>query len=97
MSSLGAVFWATFVISLVASIVFLIVSYSLTRKFYSLLYVLSVFTYVNFVAFTIDAFDLSKNWIILLLAVSSLLLIGLGIFFSRIRRDSGDVQAIQKR
>lgn len=90
MAGIGGIFWVTFVISLIACIVFLIVSYAMTRKFYSLMYVLSVFSYINFIAFTIDAFDLSKNWIIFLLGLSSVLLIGLGIFFSKIRQNKGE-------
>ena len=84
---LGAIFWVTFVLSLIACIVFLIVSYAVGKKFYPLMYILAIFAYINFIAFTIDAFELNKNWVILLLAVSSVLFILLGVFFSRIRSE----------
>lgn len=87
-AGLGSIFWVTFVLSVIACIIFLIVSYAISRKFYPLIYVLSIFTYVNFVAFTIDAFDLSRNWILFMLGISSVILILLGIFFSQIRKNT---------
>lgn len=83
---LGAIFGITFALSLIACIIFLIISYVISKKFYTLMYVLSIFTYINFVAFTIDAFNLSKNWVVLLLAISAIILIMLGVFFSKIRK-----------
>jgi CDP-diglyceride synthetase len=85
---LGPIFWVTFVLSLIACIIIMIVSYAISRKFYSLLYVLSIFTYVNFVAFTIDAFDLNRNWVISLLTLSAILMIGVGAYFSKLRKNS---------
>jgi len=85
---LGPIFWVTFVLSLIACIVFMIIFYAISRKFYPLIYILSMFSYINFVAFTIDAFDLNRNWVVFLLAGSAVLLILLGFYFSKLKEQA---------
>ncbi len=70
----GAVFW----FSLVAAIII----YIIKRRFYPIMYLISVALYIFTVGFVIDVFDLSKNWILLLLAFSSLVMILLGWYLS---------------
>ncbi|MBW3019221.1 hypothetical protein KY329_03490 [Candidatus Woesearchaeota archaeon] len=76
------VFW----ILIVPLIILLAVVYGTGRKLYRLLYILSVFTYAMTVMYAIDAFELGRNAIILLLAFSSLLMILLGLKFRTKKR-----------
>ena len=69
------VFW----IGLVASIII----YAMKRKFYPIMYLISISLYIFTVGFVIDVFDLSKNWILLILGFSSLIMIGLGLYLSK--------------
>lgn len=60
-----------------------IVLYVAKRKWYPLLYLISVSLYVFTVGFVIDVFDLSKNGILFLLALSAALMIGAGMYLSK--------------
>jgi len=72
-------------------IIILIIAYVKSKKFYPLMYVLSIFAYVNFVIYIIDKFDFGKAGITLILSISAVLLIILGLFFSKIiKRPSGE-------
>lgn len=71
----GAVFW----FSLIAAIIIYIVK----RRFYPMMYLISAALYIFTIGFVIDVFSLGKNWILLLLAFSSLLMILLGWYLSR--------------
>jgi uncharacterized membrane protein YvlD (DUF360 family) len=75
---LGPFGWGIFFIGLVLSVIFFIVK----KKFYPIMYILSICLYIFTFGFIIDAFDLGKNSILLLLAFSSLLFIGAGVYFS---------------
>ena len=69
------VFWIGLVVS--------IILYAMKRKWYPIMYLISVSLYIFTVAFVIDVFDLSKNGILLTLAFSTLVMIGLGIYLSK--------------
>jgi len=71
--------WGVFWIALIVSIIL----YATKRKWYPILYIISVSIYVYTVSFVIDAFDLSKNWILLILAFSAILMILLGLYLSK--------------
>jgi hypothetical protein len=71
----GAVFW----IGLIAAIII----YANFRKFNHLMYLVSICLYVFTVGYVIDAFSLGKNAILLLLAFSSILMMGLGYYFMK--------------
>jgi hypothetical protein len=73
------VFWAL----LVPLLVVLLVVYIRSRTLYRLLYILSVFTYAMTVMYAIDAFDLGRNAIIGLLALSAVLMLYVGWWFHR--------------
>ncbi|VVB78060.1 Uncharacterised protein [uncultured archaeon] len=75
LSSLG---WGVFFIGLVVAIIL----FSIKRRFYPVMYLASIALYIFTVGFIIDAFDLGKNSILLLLALSSILFIGAGVWFS---------------
>ena len=74
LSSFG---WGIFSIALIASIVL----FAVKRKFYPVFYLLSIATYVFTIGFVIDAFDLGKNSILLVLAFSAIVFIAIGAYF----------------
>ncbi len=71
----GIVFW----IGLIAAIIL----YANFRKFNHLLYLVSICVYVFTVGYVIEAFNLGKNGILGLLALSSVLMMGLGYYFMK--------------
>lgn len=68
------VFW----VLLVPLLIVMLVVYLRSKKFYRLVYILSVFAYAMTIMYWIDAYQLGRNAIVGLLVVSSLLMIGLG-------------------
>lgn len=70
--------WPVFLILLIPLLIVLFVVYLRGRKLYRLCYISSVFTYAMWIMYLIDAFDLKRNSILLLLAFSSALMIFLG-------------------
>jgi hypothetical protein len=60
-----------------------IVLYAIKSKWYPIAYLISVLMYVFTVCFVIDVFNLSKNWILLLLAFSAILMTFLGMYLSK--------------
>ena len=69
------IFW----IGLIAAVVL----YAVKRKWYPLMYLISVSLYIFTVGFVIDVFDVSKNVILLILAGSTVVMIGLGFYLSK--------------
>lgn len=76
----GAVFW----ISLLAAILI----YVFKRKFYPISYLISGALYVFTIGFVIDVFDLSKNWILFLLGLSSVIMILLGTYLAELFQNT---------
>ncbi|MBI2448774.1 hypothetical protein HYV49_00580 [Candidatus Pacearchaeota archaeon] len=70
--------WGIFSVGLIAAIIF----FAVKRRFYPVMYVISITTYIFTIGFVINKFDLSKNVILLLLAFSSLVFILLGLYFA---------------
>ncbi len=91
---MGEVLAITFFLLIIPLLVILGVVYFRSRKVYPLMYILSVFSYVNLVAYVIDAFSLQKNGIIGLLSLSAVLLIGLGIWIAK-RESVSSLQPVQ--
>lgn len=56
----------------------LAVTYYKTGRLSHLLYILSLYSYINTVAYAIDTFDLGGGGVTALLALSAVLLIGIG-------------------
>ena len=75
---LGALGNGIFFIGLVTAIIL----YATKRKFYPVMYLASISLYMFTIGFVIDAFDVGKNGILLLLALSAIIFIFLGFFFS---------------
>jgi len=75
---LGPLGWGIFFIGLVVAIIL----FAIKRKFYPVMYLASIATYIFTVGFVIDAFDLSRDVTLLLLALSALIFILLGFYFA---------------
>ena len=73
------VFW----VLLVPLLIVLGITYASTRKLYRLSHLLSLFTYIVLIAYVIDVFRLNKDWILGLLFLSTILIIGAGVYVSR--------------
>ncbi|MBS1266678.1 MAG: hypothetical protein MAG795_00646 [Candidatus Woesearchaeota archaeon] len=69
------IFWIGLIIA--------IILYIVKRKWHPILYLISVSLYIFTIGFVIDVFDLSKDWILLLLAFSAAVMIGLGVYLSK--------------
>jgi membrane protein implicated in regulation of membrane protease activity len=76
---LGPYGWSIFFFGLVAAIIL----FAIRRKFYPAMYLVSIAVYIFTIGFVIDAFDLGRNWVLLLLALSAVVFILLGLDFSR--------------
>lgn len=84
-SWLPITFWGL----LVPALIVIGVLYGAMRKVYPLMWVLAVFTYINAVAHTIDAYQLGKGGILALLSLSAILMIGFGLYISWVRKKKG--------
>lgn len=69
--------WGIFITGLIVAIILFIIR----RKFYPVMYLVSIATYIFTIGFIIDAFDVGKNITLLLLALSAIIFIVLGIYF----------------
>ena len=70
--------WSIFFFGLIAAIVI----FAVKKKFYPVMYLVSIATYIFTIGFTIDILNLGKNGVLLLLAFSALIFILLGLYFS---------------
>lgn len=73
------VFW----ILIIPLIITMLIVYFTGKKLFRLVYILGIFTYAMTVMYAIDAYSLSKNWIIGLLVVSSAVMVYVGTLFRR--------------
>ena len=71
--------WFIFWIGLISAIIL----YATKRKFYPILYLISISLYFFTLFYIMDVYDLSKNWIILMLAISAVVMIGIGFYLSK--------------
>jgi uncharacterized membrane protein YvlD (DUF360 family) len=69
------IFWIALVVA--------IIIYSIKRKWYPIMYLISASLYIFTVGFVIDVFNFTKNSILITLALSALIMIGLGAYLSR--------------
>ncbi len=69
------IFW----LGLVASIFI----FAIKRKWFPIMYLITISLYIFTVGFVINVFDLGKNWTLLILAFSSLLMILLGFSIAK--------------
>lgn len=92
---LGPFGWGIFFIGLVVAIIL----FAIKREFSPVMYLVSIATYIFTIGFVIDAFDLSKNWTLLLLALSAVIFIVLGVYFTKKfeAKKSQFAESIQKK
>ena len=76
---LGSFGWGIFFIGLIGALLL----FTTKKKFYPVMYLVSIATYIFTIGFVIDAFDLTRNWVLLLLAISAIIFICLGVYFSK--------------
>lgn len=60
-----------------------IILFALKRKWYPIGYLISVSLYIFTVGYVIDVFNFSNNLILLSLAFSAIVMIGLGLYLSK--------------
>ena len=53
------------------------------KKFYPVMYLISIATYIFTVGFVIDAFDFGRNGVLLTLAITSIIFIGIGAHMAK--------------
>jgi phosphate starvation-inducible membrane PsiE len=70
-----SIFW----LGLIAAIII----YAIKRKWYPVIYFISICLYAFTVGYVIDVFDVSKNGVLLILAFSAAVMIGLGFYLSK--------------
>lgn len=74
--------WLTFALSLLVPLcIIMIVIYFRTQKLFSLSFSLSALTYLIAMFYTIDAFELERDYIFLALVVSATLMAFVGFYF----------------
>jgi len=75
---LGVFGWSIFFIGLIVAIIL----FSIRKKFYPVMYLVSIATYIFTVGFVIEAFDFNKNLILITLAISSGVFILAGVYMA---------------
>lgn len=70
-----SIFWIGLIVA--------VILYAVKRKWYPLMYLISICLYIFTIAFMIDIYDLGKNAILGLLALSAVLMIGVGMYLSK--------------
>lgn len=64
------------------AIIIAVIYYLRYKKFSIVVFVASISTYVFAVFYTWDVFDLNKNWVLMILLISSIIMMILGKYFS---------------
>ncbi|MEK6800308.1 MAG: hypothetical protein AABY10_01820 [Nanoarchaeota archaeon] len=75
---LGIFGWGIFFIGVVVAIVL----FAIKKKFYPVMYLVSIALYIFTVGFVMDIFDMGKNGVLLMLALSACFFILAGMYFS---------------
>ncbi len=84
------------VLVFIVAIVFAIYYYYKYKKLFLIAFVASIATYVFAVFYTWDVFELNKNWILLILAASAVVMAILGKYFSKIELKPSKVHTSLK-
>lgn len=67
----------------VVAIIIAAIYYLKYKKVFLVVFIASIATYAFAVFYTMDVFELNKNWIMLLLVISTVLMLFLGKYFSK--------------
>lgn len=70
------------VLVFIIAIIFAIISYVKHKKIYQILYILSVSTYIFAIFYTWDIFELTKNLVLIMLLISTILMLSVAKYFS---------------
>ena len=83
---IGSADWSIFVgiITYIIGIVFAAIYYLRYKKVYLIVNIASICTYIFSVFYTWDVFELSRNWILAMLVLSTLVMFFLGKYFSKL-------------
>ena len=84
------------VLVFLVAIVFAIYYYFKYKKVFLIFFVASIATYVFSVFYTWDVFELNKNWVLLVLVVSTILMLFLGKYFSKMELKPSKVHTSLK-
>lgn len=71
--------WTIFFIAFIVAIIL----FASIKKFYPVMYLVSIATYLFTIGWIVDIFHWTRNGRLLILAFSSILFIGMGFYFSR--------------
>ena len=82
-----------FIIALVASIIY----YLRYKKIYLITLISSIAVYTFAVFYTWDVFELNKNWVLILLIISTILMIFLGKYSSNLELESINIKHSDKK
>lgn len=85
------------VLAFIIAIIFTLYYYLRYKKLFLIFFIVSVTTYIAAVFYTWDVFELNKNWILLMLAVSTAIMFFLGRYFSHIKLTPINVQTSLKK
>jgi len=72
--------WGVFWISLIISIIL----FSIYKKLYPVIYLISIALYMFTIGFAIDVFNLQETGILIILVVSAILFMALGFYLSKV-------------
>jgi len=70
--------WGIFWIGLIASIIL----FATKKKWYPIMYLVSISLYIFTIGFIVDVFDMGKNGILIILAISAAIMILIGWYLS---------------
>ncbi len=73
------VFW----VLVIPLLILLMILYARGKKLYRVMYILSAFTYSMLIMYLIDAYDLNRDWILGLLALSTIIMMFAGYHFHK--------------
>jgi hypothetical protein len=89
-------FIPTFVALSIFLLIVLIITGLIAKKLYPLMYCVAVFSYINLVTYWIDSYELKRDMVVLILAVSTFLMILFGYLISK-RSDFKNKKVMQKK
>ena len=72
--------WGVFWIGLIVSIIL----FSIYKKLYPVIYLISVALYIFTIGFTIDVFELQETGILITLVISAIMFMVLGFYLSKV-------------
>jgi len=83
---IGSADWsiAVGIIIYIIGIVFAAIYYLRYKKIYLIVLIASICTYIFSVFYTWDVFELSRNWILAMLVLSTIVMFFLGKYFSKL-------------